>query len=209
MPSGAGVAASAIRNLEFNPSGPTADLPKPLLYGFIPVSLPVLHTGVSACRSLPGRGCAQQVSPDHQHQPRLLQPLHHPLLGLYTGRRNRTNPHPLKKWGAGSLMGCTAPPAQLHILYILSTRGILMVFMRNHTLHISGTWFRGEHGSAGLDSLILESFSNPNEFMILHRDPCFHYLMLRAMKPGISNSPSEIDLKDKQRKAWITVSFIA
>lgn len=200
MPSGAEAAADAIGNVEFNPSGTTADSPKPLLYTFTPVSLPVLHTGVSACRSLLGWGCAQQVSPDHQHQPQLLRPLHHPLLGLNMGRRNCANPHPFRRSGAGSLMGSTAPPAQLYILYVLSTCGILMVFMRNHTLYILGTCFRGEHGSAGLDSLISESLSNLNEFRFLHRDPCFHYLMLRVLKPGISNSPLEIDLKDKRRK---------
>lgn len=72
--------------------------------------------------------------------------------------------------------------------------------MRNPTLHVLGAWFSAKYGSAGLDSLILESFSNPNEFMIPHRDLCFHYLMLRVLKPGISNSSLEIDLKDKQRK---------
>lgn len=135
--------------------------------------------------------CSAHRSPSLQVPPRARavpsrcpQTISHPLLGLDMGRRKCTKPDPLRRWGSGSLTTAVHPA---HPQHMCDFNG----FHQKPHMHVLGAWFRGEHGSAGLDSLILESFSNSNQFMILQRDLCFHYLMVRELKPGISNSPLE------------------
>lgn len=162
-----------------------------------PGSLPALHTALSACRSLLGLGLCPAGVPRPSAPPATPPPLAGAVLGEEELHRSPSIQKVRIRFSEG--LHCT-PSTAGHPAHPQHTWDFNGFHEKPHTTHVLGAWFRAKHGRAALDSLILERFSNPNEFMIPHRDPCFHYLMLRALKLGISNSPLEIDLKDKQRK---------
>lgn len=131
--------------------------------------------GVPACRSLLGPGLCPAGVP---------RPSATPCWAWTWGGGSAQTQIPWRRWGSGSLTTAVHPA---HPQHMCDFNG----FHQKPPMHVLGAWFRGEHDSAALDSVILESFSNPNQFMILQRDLCFHYLMVRELKPGISNSPLE------------------